>query len=275
MRCYLARIAGLLLLTVSISACGQGGVEVRDDHQLRAHLNRLSTSSVYFGHQSVGANMLAGVREMIAELDVGLIIQPAERNSPIVAPGIYESRIGENRAPLTKITDFANTVRSFGQSGADVAMMKFCYVDTTADADPDTIFAQYVEQIERLENEFPETTFVYMTMPLTSPSTDLRNRVRQIFGRMAMIDSGKRENLARNRFNELLRAAKGATGRLFDVASVQSTKPDGSDYLVDVDGNAYEALYHGYTYDGGHLNRRGRYVLARELISFLATVDMP
>jgi lysophospholipase L1-like esterase len=67
-----------------------------------------------------------------------------------------------------------------------------------------------------------------------------------------------------------MRAEYGSTGRLVDVAALESTTPDGRRVSGTADGQDYFALYEGYASDNGHLNATGGQVVAQGLLSVLA-----
>ena len=52
----------------------------------------------------------------------------------------------------------------------DVALMKFCYVNFTTSADVNALFARYRDTMGALERDFPNATFIHVTMPLTTVS---------------------------------------------------------------------------------------------------------
>ncbi len=70
------------------------------------------------------------------------------------------------------------------------------------------------------------------------------------------------DNVRREQYNKLVRAKYGDTGRLFDLARVESTDPDG---------NRLGWLYSGYLSDAdGHLNAQGSRVAARKMLRVIA-----
>jgi hypothetical protein len=48
--------------------------------------------------------------------------------------------------------------------------MKFCYVNFTTSADVNALFARYRDTMGAMERDFPNATFIHMTMPLTTVS---------------------------------------------------------------------------------------------------------
>ena len=130
-------------------------------------LAKVSRTRVFFGHQSVGMNVLDGVPGIYAAH--GMAAPPIEQDG--IRPGqdggfVGHAFIGENEKPLLKIQDFDAKMRSGIGEQVDVAMMKLCYVDVTSDTDVGALFAAYRETIAALERDFPKVTFVHVTVPL-------------------------------------------------------------------------------------------------------------
>jgi len=98
------------------------------------------TKILFFGHQSVGANILDGVREI----------------SPESLGNIHDVYVGENRDPLSKILDFERQLDQLVASGQqiDIAALKFCFVDipNTEISEVQAIVA-YVDAIERMKQK--------------------------------------------------------------------------------------------------------------------------
>ena len=77
------------------------------------------------------------------------------------------------------------------------------------------------------------------------------------------------DNVVRPKYNELVRKAYGDTGRLVDVAEMESTTPTGARVSGESDGDPYYALYEGYAADPGHLNDLGARVVAAGLLDVI------
>src|SRR5258707_408656 len=118
------------------------------DGALRADLERIAHTPIYFGHQSVGANILEGVRQLADGAGVPLHI----------AHGF----LAENGEPLRKLASF-NSALGEG-SHVDIALMKFCYVDVNSDTDASALFERYRATIAELRAKNPRTTFVHVTL---------------------------------------------------------------------------------------------------------------
>lgn len=229
----------------------------------------LGSQRIFFGHQSVGSNILDGVQEVLAEHPrVPLRVEKTDAPGQTEGPGLFHAFIGDNRRPDLKNGDFARLVDGgFGRNG-DVAMMKYCYLDVGPDTDVEKLFAEYRHMMDSLGAKYPGVTFVHVTQPLFAAETPLVSRLRLALGR----SSDRVLNRKRGEFNRLLRAEYGATGRVFDLAALESTRPDGSRVSYTVGSDTVYALAPDYTEDGGHLDARGRRLMAEHFLAFLATL---
>lgn len=233
--------------------------------ELEEALDALREKTVFFGHQSVGGNVLDGLPS-IQGFDIPVV--DIRSDVPVSETGAFlHAYVGRNVHPDEKVADFSQIIRSELDRSVDIAFLKFCYVDVNGPSwDGEKIFDLYLEEMEQLESDFPETTFVYLTMPLMTPGSGIKDLAKRFLGRASPSREG---NIERNRFNDLLRDAKGSTGRLFDIAAIEATRPDGERETIRIDGQTYDVMYKGYTTDGGHLNARGSSLVARELVTFL------
>ena len=61
---------------------------------------RLAARRVFFGHQSVGANLIEGIEDVLRSCpDLPLRIVESNDPSAMAEPGLYHARIGENGHP--------------------------------------------------------------------------------------------------------------------------------------------------------------------------------
>lgn len=90
----------------------------------------LADKKIYFGHQSVGRNIVAGIKAIVAKNpEIQLRILETNNVSDFQSPVFAHSRIGENRKPYSKINAFSQFMNSGIGVNADLALFKFCYVD--------------------------------------------------------------------------------------------------------------------------------------------------
>ena len=238
----IALVAGLFTMSHIVHAA---------DPVLHASLQRVAHERVFFGHQSVGANILQGVKELSVAEGVPVFIK--------------DKFVPENGEPLRKLESF----KAFVGAGSkyDVALVKFCYVDINADTDAAALFDQYRRAINELRAGNPRTVFVHATLPLTTVQAGPKAWVKRLIGRSPY---GTVENVRRDEYNRLLRATYAGREPIFDLARIESTAPDGTLVTVTWNGITAPALSQAYTSDGGHLNARGRQLAAREFLAVLA-----
>jgi hypothetical protein len=232
-----------------------------------ADLERAARTRVFFGHQSVGMNILGAVPVVFSAH--GVKPPPIEqgRAAPDTTAGfLVESLIGENTEPLKKIQDFDAVIRGGLGRQIDVAVLKLCYIDVVPGTDVDAVFSAYRDTMKALQNDFPDVTFVKATVPLTTQPSTLSRVTQRLRGNESY---GAAAAAVRERLNELIRQEY-ASDHLFDVAAVESTAPDGSRVSGRYRGQPYFALYGGYAADPGHLNDEGSRRAATALLAAVA-----
>ncbi|HEY6912046.1 MAG TPA: hypothetical protein VI356_21895, partial [Myxococcales bacterium] len=107
---------------------------------VRAELQSLAGRGVFFGHQSVGMNLIDGLRELSAEQGVPLKVVEEKGALEVPAGTFAHSYIPENGDPMRKLRSFAQALDGAKTEPA-VAMMKFCFVDFAAGTDARALFA--------------------------------------------------------------------------------------------------------------------------------------
>ena len=245
------RSAAVLCLVPALgcgSSKGSSPTTPSSGSDLAAAFRTLSARAIYFGHQTVGYNVIDGVAALVAAAP-GAAVTIVETAAPssIVKGTFAHSRNGSNGDPAGKVAAFDATIRGGAGARADIAFFKFCYVDFEPSTDVAGVFAEYRSRMAALEAAFPTVRFVHLTVPLTTGSSA--------------------DNAARERFSDLIRQTY-SSGRVFDLAKVESTRTDGSTELV----NGVRALVPAYSSDGGHLNETGSGVVARALVLMLASL---
>lgn len=263
-------------LTVMCSCDGsmmaeKGGAIPSMGESSKADLQRISKKKIYFGHMSVGENILDGVRDIMREHpDIQLNIVETNSPSSFDQPIFAHSRIGINGDPKSKIDAFVQYMDGGIGNSADIAFFKFCYIDILSVTDADEVFNRYRTAIETLKRKYPKVTFVHVTAPLRVVQTGFLVPIKKIISRPL---GGYEDNIKRKRFNDLLRQEYEGKDPIFDLARIESTYPDGRQSTFDNEEKSYEALVAVYTYDGGHLNEIGRKIVAGQLLSFLPNLS--
>lgn len=254
----------ILLLAIALMVSNVQAATLADD------LKVIAGERIYFGHQSVGANILDGLKELSATAGVPLRIAETPRAAALQGNGVGHVFVEENGNPLKKLASFKAALGEGSQ--ADVAFIKFCYVDISADTDPAALFAEYRKTIEELRAKNPRTTFIHVTLPLTTVQTGPKAWAKRLLGRAP---SGTVQNVKREQYNTLLRRAYAGREPIFDIARVESIAADGTQATVEWEGDVAPAMAAGYTDDGGHLNHAGRLRAAQELVKVVAAARRP
>lgn len=215
---------------------------------------------VFFGHQSVGDNVLDGVRTL-ADTHGFPPLRIVEHESAVVldGPALVHARIGQNGDPQSKVRGFREALDGGLGSQIDVALMKFCFWDIRKDTDIDGVFAEYRRTLTELERQYPTVTFVHATVPFVAADVDWRARVRRLIGMTTPTDE---DNAARERLNKKIREAYGSN-HLFDIARAEEAD-NGSEPPAQ--------LAAAFSSDGAHLNASGRRRVGAALIRSLSAV---
>jgi hypothetical protein len=265
----------VIAVLLSLISCKESGMDSvrsgteRLDAVSQDRWEALARKKIFFGHKSVGQNIVQGLREVLSErpaikLEIKETFDPKDFAEPVFA----HSPIGTNRDPASKIDRFREILDSGVGQAADVAFFKFCFIDFDHETDIASVFKSYVELVDDLEIRFPDLKVVTFTVPLLSKPVGIMTRLKKLLGRLPWYEE---ENIKRNLYNDMLRAR--FKGSLFDLAAIESRIDATKKATFREKGKDYELLYRPYTDDGGHLNATGRRIVALELLSFLATLE--
>ena len=212
-------------------------------------LQSLSTKAIYFGHQSVGFNIMDGVEALVAATS-GAVPQVVETSDPAAMKrGVFaHSGNGSNGDPASKTAAFATAILGGVGGRVDLAFFKFCYVDFGGSTDVERVFTDYQSKMAELKSAYPSVRFVHFTVPLTTGSSS--------------------DNAVREQFSELIRQTYTGKEPVFDLAKAEATRPDGTAETV----HGVRALVTAYSSDGGHLNATGAEVVSKALAAYLASL---
>jgi hypothetical protein len=232
---------------------------------------KLADKKIFFGHQSVGYNIIDGIKDIINErdyikLDVIEAREPAAFDHPVFA----HSQVGMNTEPFSKIKSFEEIMDSGVGSKVDIAFFKFCYVDIMRGSDPRKIFDGYKAALEELKNRYPNTKFLHVTVPIRSVPKDIKKSLKQsvklLIGKPGFFEN----NMMRQNYSELLKNAYSKTEPFFDLALIESVNTNGFKCHVSKGSEKVCVMAPEYTEDGGHLNSIGSKKVAEQLLIILA-----
>lgn len=234
----------------------------------------LSGKSFFFGHQSVGGNIIDGLQKVV-EKSPQIKLTFVEGNDPdMIGSGIFlHEKLGENTKPNSKISDFVKVINGGIGAKTSYAFLKLCYVDFNSKTNAEKVFQEYKERIETLKTRYPGVTFVHFTAPLMADDNSIiKGSIKRLLGHGRFAG-----NVVRNKYNRLLKSQYGGVDPVFDLAYYESISALTGEVSAayGFTGKKYLNLHKDNTDDGGHLNSAGREWVAKNLLAFLAKLGTP
>jgi hypothetical protein len=267
----------LSIATLLLIACSGGGMEEKSNtyNKLRnvptKTWTKLSHKKIYFGHQSVGFNIIDGIQDLMKEYpEIKLNILETTDIEKINDGGFAHSRVGKNTDPKSKMDDFSKVLNAGIGKKADAAAIKFCYVDINAETDVQKLFNKYKNEITGIQKGYPHIKIIHFTAPLKRLQSGWKAAIKKLIGKPL---KESEDNIKRNEYNELLVSEYQGKAPIFDIAQIESTNPDGSRCSFEEDSKTYYSLVPKYTNDGGHLNEIGRKKVAEQFLLLLANLN--
>ncbi len=263
----------IAVAAITVAACGDA---MSIDDPTRTELpslrsvsdsqwSRLAATRIFFGHQSVGGNVMDGVADVLKD-HPGIALRVVESRTADSQPGFFHAAVGRNDYPLEKFKDFA-AIASNGFGGAGgIAMVKLCYVDIHRHTDPQALFDEYRSAVATVKSRNPSVTIVHVTTPMTVNE----NWKGRVMASLRGFATQRERNVVRHRYNELMRRAYEGKEPLFDLALLESRFPDGRLSRFQAGDEAVPLLVPEYTSDGSHLNVAARRMVAEQLLITLA-----
>jgi hypothetical protein len=270
------KVVCVVVVVYSLISCNGGKMDVRNNSLASVKdvsgeaWHQLSEKKIFFGHQSVGFNIIDGILDVMKNNpSIKLNIAETDNSEAFVSPVLAHSRLGKNVDPSSKCASFRDLLLQGVGNKVDIAFFKFCYVDFLRGTDPEKVFMEYKTVLSLLKQKFPQTKFVHVTVPLTAPESGLKSWVKSLLGKRV---AEYEENSLRHQYNQKLIKEYQGREPIFDLAKIESTYPDGTRASFEQNGLKGYFLIPQYTDDGGHLNQKGREVVAEQLLILLAKI---
>lgn len=227
----------------------------------------LLEKKIFFGHQSVGGDLLNGIEDLKVDYPwLQIKIKELKDVDDFSQPSLSHSYVGQNEKPKTKSAAFKEILETDLMGRADIAALKFCYIDFNINSDVENIFNEYVAGIDSVKDKNPDLIIIHFTVPLTTVQSGVKAWVKGILGRPI---GGLESNIKRNEYNLMLEKKYSGKDLIFDIARFESTIDGGERQEFQKDGTVYYSLNPEFTYDGGHLNETGRKYIAEQFILFI------
>ena len=268
------RIFKIITVFLLIAGCSNNDYEMNDFYKMYGNgtddvgalIEEVSNLKVYFGHQSVGCNIMEGI--YVWEQETGVYLKAVEsRDFKAVSDASFvHFRIGKNGDFRGKVDDFVSLVTQIPDGENPIAFFKFCFVDITSESDVDSEFEYYNEKMLYLKDNYPNIKFVVCTVPVTGVQKGIRAAAKRILNRTPY---GYLDNIKRQEFNERIISDFSGIMSVFDLAGLEATHPDGSIETYSCDGDDYPCMPDYYRTDYGHLNSFGARTISYNLLAFL------
>jgi len=237
-------------------------------------LNEIRNKKILFGHASVGDNIMEGLANLASSnperYNLNIINNPSDIEG--YAFGHWGWINSRNGYANEKIIEFENKIRSNTSSGnqwgntLDFAFLKFCFADINVEKNVTEIFNNYISCVNRLKQDYPTCKFIFVTNP---------NR-GDVYFNYQKFDAIKRYEL-----NQMIRNYIETNGGfLFDIADLEEHDENMNLQYFEYANENYPKMWYvpensdsdGWSYDGGHLNNKGKNHIALSMWSLFGQI---
>jgi hypothetical protein len=229
----------------------------------------LSKKNIFFGHQSIGTNIMEGIADLMKENPkIQLKIVDANDGTPHKDGMFLHTRFGGKTDPLIILNNFTELMDKMMGDSVDIVLIR--YIHNKIDSETkeiETVFDAYKKALTLLRKKYPGTIFVHSTLPLLVSKTTWKTWIKKLVGKKKFWEYDTNINL--NRFNDLLKIEYSGKEPILDLARMQSTFPDGRRVSFTKNRKKYFSMASEYSYDGAHLNERGRKAAAEQFLLLL------
>jgi hypothetical protein len=271
-------VVAAVLLCVAVATVRSGMAMPQDDRTAggvpaaaAVRPAAVDAARILFVHQSVGENVVEGLQALQPRPGSARrlrIVDLKELGEAAAGSGGFfaHARLGRNGRPAEKTDAFVSTLEAGWGERLDVAFHKYCFADIDARTDVRRLFDDYRAAMDRVRREFPHLRLLHVTAPLVRVQAGPRAVVKRLIGRMP---DHYADNIARERFNALMRRAYDGREPVFDLAALEASRPGKAPEAFRFkDATVYELLSE-YTDDGAHLNEAASARMAVHLMSVL------
>lgn len=234
--------------------------------------SELSEKKIFFVHKELGDEIIDGMKALVKENDyIRLNITETTDPCAFERPIFAHAKIGRCMNPDSKTSGFEHALEAGIGEKADIAFIKFCYMDVIWQSDVQAVWDGYRKMVEKLKSRYPKTRFLHVTVPISSKPTGrtkiLREAIKLLIRRPGIFD----DNLRRQQYNALLHMAYSQTESVFDLALAESINPDCvSCYTTTRSIEKVLVKAPQYSIGTAHLNIEGRKIIAEQLLIALA-----
>lgn len=229
---------------------------------------KLAQKKIYFGHRSVGNNIMDGIKDLMKKnQQIRLnIVKPDDQTNNNTGFFMH-SMINQNASPQSISEGYQKLIEPIGEN-IDIVLLRF--TPFYGKKEMNEILADYKGAFKKLQKKYPGTIIVHNSFPLNQSRTTWKTWIKKIIGEKEIWEYD--QNIIVNEFNMLLRDEYDGKEPFFDLAKFQSTFADGRRSTFTKEGKKYFHTVPAYTYDGTHLNEKGRKMIAKQLLLLLISI---
>ena len=183
---YSNLLSWIVILSILFTACSDKGQQ--DESKIlkkeisKTALNKLSEKRIFFGHRSVGNNILQGIDDILTQYPgINLKILKYEEVKSSKDNGIIHAWIDQNGSPQSIAEDYTRMVEKLPGKEMDFALIRF--TPWYGKKDMDEILKDYTIAIEQLKQRHSKTVFIHGTFPLNHSKTSFKTWIKKLTGK--------------------------------------------------------------------------------------------
>src|SRR5437868_11961903 len=115
----------------------------KDNSAVASRWSAIGSRTVYFGHQSVGSGIVAGVEVLRQKHALSLSVVLTREPEAVTGTAFVHFLAGQNRDYASKNAALLRLLESPTRAEKPVVLLKYCYVDINRSADAVTMFEAY------------------------------------------------------------------------------------------------------------------------------------
>ena len=180
----------IIILSIFLISCDGGEMQsskynfTEIDKVSKEAWKKLSEKKIFFGHKSVGNNIIDGINTIINEnKKIPLKVIETDDISSYSNGVFAHYKLGENSFPKSKFESFFNVLNNPSNKDIDIAFVKLCFVDIKIDTDVNEIFEHYKKTITEIKTKFPNVVIVHFTVPLSTLRVTWKTKIKESNGK--------------------------------------------------------------------------------------------
>ena len=150
----------LIIIVFLLPSCSEAPMKSKNNDiqlsskEIDSYLKTVGKKRIFFGHQSVGNNILAGIDNISKDRNHKINIIKSRVLNEQNGNALLHANVGKNTDPLSKINDFKELIENGMGGNVDAAFLKLCYVDFNQNTDLKLTFQKYKKTMQSLKENY-------------------------------------------------------------------------------------------------------------------------